>query len=109
MRWAQRPETLPVCTSALRYIGHADISRDIAYFKAALQGVSRAETFMSAVTPGAIEHWLSNRHYRDDEEFLFAIADAVREEYVAIVEAGLQLQIDLPDLLDVWNCFRQIE
>jgi 5-methyltetrahydropteroyltriglutamate--homocysteine methyltransferase len=108
MRWAQRPETLPVCTSALRYIGGADISRDIAYFKAALQGVSREEAFMSAVTPGAIEHWLSNRHYRDDEEFLFAIADAVREEYLAIVGAGLQLQIDSPDLLDVWNCFPQM-
>jgi 5-methyltetrahydropteroyltriglutamate--homocysteine methyltransferase len=108
MRWAQRAEALPVCTSALRYIGQADINRDIAYFKAALQGAKVEETFMSAVTPGAIEHWLSNRHYRNDEEFLFAIADAVREEYRAIVDAGLQLQIDSPDLLDVWNCFPQM-
>jgi 5-methyltetrahydropteroyltriglutamate--homocysteine methyltransferase len=108
MRWAQRPDTLPVCTTELRYIGQADISRDIAYFKAALQGTRVDEAFMSAVTPGAIEHWLTNRHYRDDEEFLFAIADAVREEYRAIVEAGLQLQIDAPDLLDAWNCFPQM-
>lgn len=108
MRWAQRPETLPVCTSDLRYIGKTDIARDIAYFKAALQGASVAETFMSAVTPGAIEHWLSNRYYRDDEAFLFAIADAVREEYKAIIDAGLQLQIDSPDLLDAWNCYPQM-
>jgi 5-methyltetrahydropteroyltriglutamate--homocysteine methyltransferase len=108
MRWAQRPKMLPVCTSALRYVGRADIARDIAYLKAALRGTRAAETFMSAVTPGAIEHWLTNRHYRDDEAFLFAIADAVREEYKAIIDAGLQLQIDSPDLLDAWNCLPQM-
>jgi 5-methyltetrahydropteroyltriglutamate--homocysteine methyltransferase len=108
MRWAQRPETLPVCTEPLRYIGQADIKRDIAYFKAALRGASVGEAFLSSVTPGAIEHWLSNRHYRDDAEFLFAIADVMHEEYMAIVESGLQLQIDSPDLLDAWNCFPQM-
>src|SRR5579862_5365292 len=103
--WLQRPPTRPVCKDQLRYIGQADRKRDIDNFKQALRGAHAAGSFFSSVSPGAIEHWLANRYYRDDEAFLFAIADAMREEYRAIVEAGLDLQIDAPDLLDAWNCF----
>ncbi len=103
--WHTPQPTRPVCTEPLRYVGAADLARDLANFKAALAGASVAERFLSAASPGAIEHWLTNRYYRDDEEFLFAIGEAMREEYRTIVEAGLTLQIDAPDLLDAWNCY----
>ena len=53
-----------------------------------------------ALAPGTIEHWLRNEHYKTDEEFLFAIADAMHEEYKAITDAGLIVQLDDPDLPD---------
>ena len=77
---------------------------DIDNFKAALAGVKVAEAFLPANTPGTIEHWMANEHYKNDEEFVFAIADAMHEEYKAITDAGLLLQIDDPDLPDGWNC-----
>ena len=61
------------------------------------------ETFLPSVAPGTIEHWLRNEYYSSDEEYLFALADAVREEYKAIVDAGFLLQIDDPDLGDAWQ------
>jgi 5-methyltetrahydropteroyltriglutamate--homocysteine methyltransferase len=102
------PPTMPVCVEPLRYIGAAEIAADIANLKAALAGVGVAEAFLSANTPGTIEHWLANEYYKTDEEFVFAIAEVMREEYRAIVDAGLLLQIDDPDLPDGWNCLPEI-
>jgi 5-methyltetrahydropteroyltriglutamate--homocysteine methyltransferase len=102
------PPTVPVCVEKLRYTGEADVTADIANFKAALGGVDITEAFLSANTPGTIEHWLLNEYYKTDEEFVFAIADVMREEYRAIVDAGFLLQIDDPDLPDGWNCLPQI-
>jgi 5-methyltetrahydropteroyltriglutamate--homocysteine methyltransferase len=82
--------------------------RQLANFKAALGGVSVAEAFLSANSPGTIEHWLTNPYYKTDEEFLFAIAEVMGEKYRAIVDAGLLLQIDDPDLPDGWNCLPAI-
>jgi len=96
--------TRPVCVSDLRYVGQADLKQDLDNFKAALGGVRVAEAFLPANTPGTIEHWMANEHYKSDEAFVFAIADAMREEYKAIVDAGFLLQIDDPDLPDGWNC-----
>ncbi|MEE3141644.1 MAG: hypothetical protein VX307_03540 [Chloroflexota bacterium] len=61
------------------------------------------ESFLPAITPGTIEHWLQNEHYPDDESFLFAVADVIHEEYKTIVDSGLLLQIDDPDLGDGWQ------
>jgi 5-methyltetrahydropteroyltriglutamate--homocysteine methyltransferase len=91
------------CTGPLTYIGHAAIHADIEHFKAALAGVQVAETFLPAIAPGTIEHWMRNRYYPSDEAYLYAIADAMREEYQAIVAAGFLLQIDDPDLADAWQ------
>ena len=88
------------CAISARPISRSDIDT----FKAALGGVTVAEAFLPANTPGTIEHWMANEHYKSDEEFVFAIADVMHEEYQAIVDAGLQLQIDDPDLPDGWNC-----
>jgi 5-methyltetrahydropteroyltriglutamate--homocysteine methyltransferase len=100
--------TLPVCVDKLRYIGAADLKRDLENFKAALKGINVAEAYLPANTPGTIEHWMANEYYKSDEEFVFAIADTMHEEYKAIVDAGFQLQIDDPDLPDGWNCLAQM-
>ena len=91
------------CTGPLRYTGQTAIQADIDTFKAALQDAQVEESFLPAVAPGTIEHWLRNEHYPDDESYLFAIANAIHEEYRAIVDAGFLLQIDDPDLGDAWQ------
>jgi len=91
------------CTEPLKYIGHAAVKFDIDNFKAALEGTQAEEAFLPAVAPGTMEHWMKNEYYPDDEAYLFAIAEAMHEEYKAIVNAGFVLQIDDPDLADAWQ------
>ena len=96
-----------VCTGPLKYVGAETTAQDIANFKAALKGLD-VEGFLPAIAPGTIEHWLFNEYYKSDEEFLYAIADAMHEEYRAITDAGLNLQIDDPDLPDGWQMFPEM-
>lgn len=91
------------CNGPLKYIGQAAVQADIDHFRAALQGVQAEETFLPAIAPGTIEHWMRNRYYPTDEAYLSAIAEAMHEEYKAIVDAGFLLQIDDPDLGDAWQ------
>ena len=91
------------CTGPLTYTGQAAIQADIENFKAALQGVEVAEAFLPSVAPGSISHWLWNEHYPTDEAYIYAIADAMHQEYKAIVDAGFLLQIDDPDLADAYQ------
>jgi 5-methyltetrahydropteroyltriglutamate--homocysteine methyltransferase len=102
------PPTKPVCVAPLRYVGQAEFTKDIENFRAALAGVEVAGAFLPANTPGTIEHWIANEYYQSDEEFVFAIAEAMAEEYRAIVDAGFLLQIDDPDLPDGWACLPDI-
>lgn len=101
----------PVCVEKLRYAeqGRAELAADIANLKAALAGSGAVQGFLPANTPGTVEHWMGNDYYGSDEEFVFAIADVLREEYKAITDAGLLLQIDDPDLPDCWNCLPDME
>jgi 5-methyltetrahydropteroyltriglutamate--homocysteine methyltransferase len=92
------------CTAPLTYVGRAATLVDIANLQAAVGGLD-VEAFLPAVAPGTIEHWLFNQHYASDEELLFAIADAMHEEYRLITDSGLCLQIDDPDLPDGWQMF----
>lgn len=92
----------PVCVSKLTYTGHAAIQSDIANFKAALQAAGVEEGFMTSIAPGSASR-IANRYYKTDEEFLFACADALREEYKAIVDAGLVLQLDDPAIAENWD------
>ncbi len=92
----------PVCTAPLRYAGAEMIKADIAHFTAALQTAGVAEGFMTAVAPASCAR-IGNTFYKSDEEFLFACADAMREEYKAIVEAGIVLQLDDPCLAEGWD------
>jgi 5-methyltetrahydropteroyltriglutamate--homocysteine methyltransferase len=93
------------CVAPLKYAGHDALAEELGDFRAALRGVKIAEAFLPANTPGTVEHWLRNEHYRSEEEFVYAIAEALRDEYKAIVEAGFLLQIDDPDLPDGWQMY----
>jgi 5-methyltetrahydropteroyltriglutamate--homocysteine methyltransferase len=97
-----RPTTGPVCIGPVTYTGHAAIAADIANFKAALAASGAEEGFMTAIAPGSA-YRIGNLHYRDDDEFLYAWAEAMREEYKAIVEAGLILQLDDPATATGWD------
>jgi 5-methyltetrahydropteroyltriglutamate--homocysteine methyltransferase len=88
-----------ICTGPITYKGHVQLKRDIANLKAALQGVSVEEAFMPAISPSNIEDWQKNAYYKSQEEYVFAIAEAMREEYKAIVDAGFLVQIDDPRLV----------
>jgi 5-methyltetrahydropteroyltriglutamate--homocysteine methyltransferase len=91
------------CIGPIAYVGSADLQVDIDNFKAALDGKEYTEAYLPAITPGTVEHWLRNTYYKSDEEFVYAIADALHEEYRQIVDAGLLLQLDDPDLADAWQ------
>lgn len=93
-----RPVQL-VCSGPVTYSGHEALERDIANIKAATGGVKAEEVFMTAISPSDVEGQQANEYYASDEEYLYAIADAMREEYRAIVDAGLLLQVDDPRLL----------
>ncbi|HJU15862.1 MAG TPA: cobalamin-independent methionine synthase II family protein [Stellaceae bacterium] len=97
-----RPATGPVCVAPLTYTGQAALQADIANLKAALSAAGIAEGFMTAVAPGSA-YRIGNAYYKDDEEFLYACAEAMREEYKAIVEAGLILQLDDPATATGWD------
>jgi 5-methyltetrahydropteroyltriglutamate--homocysteine methyltransferase len=97
--------TYTFCNAPLRYIGHESVQEDIRNLKAAVEKHKPLEAFLPANSPGTIEHWLRDTYYRDEEKFLFAIADAMHDEYKAITDAGLVLQIDDPDLPDGWQMF----
>jgi 5-methyltetrahydropteroyltriglutamate--homocysteine methyltransferase len=84
-----------VCTGPVSYRGQAQVERDIANLKAAAQSAGAFGAFMPATAPQGLG---KNEYYATNEEFVFAIAEAMREEYLAIVNAGLVLQIDDPAL-----------
>jgi 5-methyltetrahydropteroyltriglutamate--homocysteine methyltransferase len=92
----------PVFVGPIGYIGHQALAADLENFKAALAAVKAEEGFVTAVAPGSFAR-RQNQYYKLDEEFLHALAEALREEYKAIVDAGLILQLDDPGLPDTWD------
>jgi 5-methyltetrahydropteroyltriglutamate--homocysteine methyltransferase len=86
-------------TGPITYSGHDAIAADIARLQNATKDAGAEEVFMSAISPTNVEGWQENAFYDTQEEFLYAIAEAMREEYLAIIDAGLLLQIDDPGLL----------
>jgi 5-methyltetrahydropteroyltriglutamate--homocysteine methyltransferase len=83
-----------VCVGPISYRGQELIRRDIDNFKSALVGVETTEAFMPAVAPGSVVPDRVNEFYKSDADFLFAVVDALREEYRSIIDAGFLLQID---------------
>jgi 5-methyltetrahydropteroyltriglutamate--homocysteine methyltransferase len=88
-----------VCTGPVTYTGQAQLKRDIDNLQAALGAGKPVEAFMPAISPANVEDWQRNVYYKSGEEYVFALADALREEYKAIVDAGFLVQIDDPRLV----------
>ncbi len=91
LRWA--------CTGPISYKGLDDFRRDAAIFRAALDGAGVVEAFIPSISPANIASWETNLYYKTEEEFLAAIADAMRVEYQAIIDSGFLLQVDDPALV----------
>jgi 5-methyltetrahydropteroyltriglutamate--homocysteine methyltransferase len=105
---AARLGTLPVNIGPLGWKNRAELDIDIANLKDALQGVKFEEAFMPAVAVGQVFFMVPTRHYASDREYLYALADVLKDEYRAIADAGLVLQIDSPDFVmmrhrQYWN------
>jgi len=94
----QRPRQT-VCTGPIAYKGHAQLQRDFTNLRAALNGAQAEEVFVPAVSPDQIGYRRPNEYYRTAEEYEVAIADALHEEYRAVVNAGFLLQVDDPQLV----------
>jgi 5-methyltetrahydropteroyltriglutamate--homocysteine methyltransferase len=86
------------CVGPVTLTDPSAVRTDIANLKAALETAQVAEVFMPAVSPGMVARTVRNEYYPDEERFLHAIADAMRDEYEAITAAGFILQLDCPDL-----------
>jgi len=98
------PERLaiPVCVGPVKYTGQEALRADIANMKAAMAAAGLEEGFLNAVAPGSCAR-MANRYYKTDDEFIMATAEAMREEYKAIVDAGLILQLDDPLVAEGWD------
>ena len=88
-----------VCNAPILYTGQSAVQTDIENLQAACAGIAAEEAFITAVAPGSIITRRINQYYPSEEAFLFAIADAMKIEYKAIVDAGFVLQIDDPQLV----------
>lgn len=91
------------CVGPISYRGHEAIRRNIADLKAALAAIGVEEGFLTAVAPASTGYDASNEYYKDDREYVFAIAEALREEYLEIVNAGLVLQVDDAVLANMYD------
>ncbi len=96
---ARRRRARMVCAGPIKYKGHAQLGADLEALKLALKGVDAVEAFVPAIAPSNVETTTPNEYYKTAEEYVFAIAAAMHEEYKAIVDAGFLLQIDDPFLV----------
>jgi len=88
----------PGCVGDLRYQDRSALDRDIAHLKTAAAKAKPTDVFMTAPSPGILTRFIINLHYPNEEAYVAALADVLKVEYRAIVEAGFVLQIDAPDL-----------
>lgn len=102
----KNPVAFPTITSEITYIGAEAVQRDITGTLNALEKVGKtaADGFIAAISPGSAAR-VANAFYEDDEAVVWALADALHEEYRAITDAGLTVQIDAPDLAEGWDQF----
>jgi 5-methyltetrahydropteroyltriglutamate--homocysteine methyltransferase len=93
----------PGCVGPLRYKDRSALDRDLAHLKAAASKSNALDVFMTAPSPGILTRFIINLHYPSEEAYVEGLADAMKTEYRAIVEAGFVLQIDAPDLASARN------
>src|SRR5262249_54212042 len=84
------------CIGPIKYVGQAGLAADLQNLRRALEGIDAADAFMPSVSPSSCAGLMENRFYKSEEEHVFAVAEAMREEYEAIVAGGFQVQIDDP-------------
>lgn len=96
MRWLR-------CSDPITYVGHAELATDIANLKAAMAQTNAQEGFITALSPSNLEVFYRNDYYSRAEDYLVALADAMHEEYKGIVDSGLLLQIDDPQLVTYYD------
>jgi 5-methyltetrahydropteroyltriglutamate--homocysteine methyltransferase len=94
----RRKRTAPACTGEISVRDRDAIAVDMAVLGKATAGTDVAGTFTSAASPGVVSLFFANQHYDSDEDYVFAIADAMRYEYETIAAAGATVQVDCPDL-----------
>jgi len=92
-----------ICTSPIQYVGQAAIEREIALLKEALGDTPPGDAFLTSTAPASIEAGRVNEHYASEEDYVFAIADALAVEYEAIAKAGLNVQVDDAWLAALWD------
>jgi 5-methyltetrahydropteroyltriglutamate--homocysteine methyltransferase len=96
------------CTGPLTYKGQTEVAADIENLRAAAAGLPVEELYLTALAPATAEFFMRNEHYPTDEAFVFALAEAMREEYRAITEADLLLQLDEPALATCWQTYPEM-
>ena len=92
-----------VCTGPVGSMDLDGLRWQIEALREAAEGKRVEELFMCLISPGWLQGWIWNEHYGSEEEFIFALAEAVKPYYKAIVDAGMILQIDSPDIVDTWS------
>jgi len=90
--------TRPMCTGEVKPLSNSELKKDISNLKSAIKKYDNIHGFMNAASPGVISLFLQNNFYPNRENYLHALADALKAEYQLIVKSGLDLQIDCPDL-----------
>ncbi|MEP7312452.1 MAG: cobalamin-independent methionine synthase II family protein [Pseudomonadota bacterium] len=92
-----------VCTAPVRYTGHADVRRDLANFRAALGDRGTADAFVPMASPTSLESLQPNEYYKTQEEYAWALATAMKEEYEEAAKAGFIVQVDDPGIWVLWD------
>ena len=98
----QRSNREPVCTGAVTYTGQEAIAKDIDALKTALEGRHGTDGFIAALGPLSLGAGVRNLHYRDERDYMMAVAETMRAEYRAITDAGLIVQVDEPEFATAW-------
>jgi 5-methyltetrahydropteroyltriglutamate--homocysteine methyltransferase len=96
------PTRVRACTEAIVYHGYDAIGKDVAALQKAIAGKPDVDGFIAALGPLSTGAGTHNFHYKDERDYMFAVADAVREEYKAVTDAGLILQVDEPEFATTW-------
>lgn len=98
----RKPVPQPTITGPITYIGQDLVHRDVTNLVGALEAQEATTGFLPALSPGSASR-IANEYYKDEEELVYACADAMREEYKAIIDAGLIVQIDDPSIAENWD------
>src|SRR5690606_26361072 len=91
-----------VCDAPVKYTGYDLIQADIDALKKGLEGKSGVDGFIATLGPLSLGAGTRNLHYKDEREYMFAVAEVMREEYKAITGAGLYMQMDEPEFATTW-------